>query len=108
MRTLIWWGHYITITLHVHGNVNDQFIEHISNKHSDLVNAGFKIQTKGEKWSNEIKNYVDLPESGKHLKLLLQRLINEKGVFRLGQFRKLSELNDLIINSETATTVLFH
>jgi hypothetical protein len=92
----------------VHGEGNDPFIEHISGKHSELIDAEFKIQIKGEKWSNEMNDYREIPGSVQELEALLNGHIRDKGVFRMGQFRKLSEINDLILISEAATDILFH
>lgn len=107
MRTLIWWGHHIMITLHVHGACYDRFLRHLFRSQEILAESGFMALSSGDQWSNDPEDYHSLGAMNMSFEEYLKNEIESRGLFRLAQFRKLTELNDLSSITEKATDILF-
>ena len=62
IRTMFWWGHFFSITLHLSGKYKDNFIPKIVNAYSLLKDAGFQVSAGDEEWVHhfERNNYLPL------------------------------------------------
>lgn len=62
IRTMFWWGHFFSITLHLSGKYKDNFIPGIKNAYSILKAAEFQISAGEDEWIHhfEKNNYLPL------------------------------------------------
>jgi hypothetical protein len=64
VRTLFWWGHYFSVTLHLKGRYKEMFLPVIRENLSLLDGAGFMICISDDEWRHELgqDNYRPLSE----------------------------------------------
>jgi hypothetical protein len=62
VRTLFWWGHYFSVTLHLKGHYKDLLLPALRARLSLLADAGFHICVSSDEWRHELAtdNYVAL------------------------------------------------
>lgn len=62
VRTLFWWGHYFSVTLHLKGRHKDALLPGLRARISLLADAGFYICVSEDEWRHELAtdNYVPL------------------------------------------------
>jgi hypothetical protein len=62
IRTLFWWGHYFSVTLHLKGKYKNLFLPVIRQHLALLEEAGFFIGTSDDEWRHELDsdNYQPL------------------------------------------------
>jgi hypothetical protein len=62
IRTLFWWGHYFSVTLHLKGRYKEIFLPLLRSRLSLLADAGFHICVSEDEWRHELAadNYVAL------------------------------------------------
>jgi len=62
IRTLFWWGHYFSVTLHLKGNPKQLYLPVIRQHIGELAAAGFHIGISGDEWRHELEggNYRSL------------------------------------------------
>src|SRR5258708_1874114 len=62
IRTLFWWGHYFSVTLHLKGRYKDLFLPVIRERIALLAETGFHISVSDDEWRHELDsdNYLPL------------------------------------------------
>ncbi|MFY0253542.1 hypothetical protein ACDQ55_06245 [Chitinophaga sp. 30R24] len=55
-RTMFWWGHYFSATLHLAGFVKENFNEALENGYTQLSAAGFQVYLKEDPWEHDFEN----------------------------------------------------
>jgi hypothetical protein len=62
IRTLFWWGHYLSVTLHLKGKYKEIFLPVIRERIALLAGAGFHISVSDDEWRHELDsdNYLPL------------------------------------------------
>jgi hypothetical protein len=62
VRTLFWWGHYFSVTLHLKGRYKDILLPVLRGRLALLADAGFHICVSEDEWRHELAadNYVAL------------------------------------------------
>lgn len=62
IRTLFWWGHYFSVTLHLKGRYKTLFLPVIRERILLLAAAGFHVNVSEEEWRHELdlENYLPL------------------------------------------------
>jgi hypothetical protein len=65
IRTMFWWGHYFSVTLHLKGWMQEMFLDVIERHTQELVDAGFHIAISEDEWRHEVEgdNYRPLGEA---------------------------------------------
>lgn len=68
IRTMFWWGHYFSVTLHLKGRYKDLFLPVIKSCLPQLMEASFHIAVTGDEWRHEVEvdNYRLLEAGGMH------------------------------------------
>ncbi len=54
IRSLFWWGHYFSVTLHLKGKYKDLFLPVIRSRIPLLAGAGFHICISADEWRHEL------------------------------------------------------
>jgi hypothetical protein len=69
IRTLFWWAHYFSVTLHVKGQFRDLFEDRIRRHAAMLAENGFYLSVSGDEWVHELggEHYLPMREGGKDL-----------------------------------------
>ena len=64
IRTMFWWGHYFSVTLHLKGIYQERFSTAIRNAWPALSAAGFYIGISDDEWRHELaaNNYLRIAE----------------------------------------------
>jgi hypothetical protein len=64
IRTMFWWGHYFSVTLHLKGWIQEMFLTVINRHARELADAGFHFAVSGDEWRHELEgdNYHALKE----------------------------------------------
>jgi hypothetical protein len=55
IRTMFWWGHYFSVTLHLKGWMQEMFLDVIERHTQELVDAGFHIAISEDEWRHEVE-----------------------------------------------------
>jgi hypothetical protein len=65
IRTMFWWGHYFSVTLHLKGQYKNLLLPVIRVHLGELVDAGFHIAVSEDEWRHEVEegNYRPLAEA---------------------------------------------
>src|SRR5882757_4420454 len=65
IRTLFWWGHYFSVTLHLKGKYKALFLPVIRQRLTLLGEAGFYVGVSDDEWRHELDsdNYQPIRES---------------------------------------------
>lgn len=65
IRTMFWWGHYFSLTLHLKGKYKDRFLVAIRKEKERLASAGFLVAVSDEEWRHELSedHYRPLQEA---------------------------------------------
>ncbi len=61
IRTMFWWGHFFSITLHLAGNYKNSFLPKIENAYSLLKDAEFQVSAGEDEWVHHFENNNYLP-----------------------------------------------
>ncbi len=61
IRTLFWWGHYFSVTLHLKGKYKDLLIPVIRQRITLLAQAGFHMGVSEDEWRHELDSDGYLP-----------------------------------------------
>jgi hypothetical protein len=66
IRTMFWWGHYFSVTLHLKGRYKDLFLPVIKKRIRELEDTGFHIAVSDDEWRHEltVDNYRALGAAG--------------------------------------------
>jgi hypothetical protein len=64
IRTLFWWGHYFSVTLHLKGKYKDLYLPVIRERIVPLGEAGFHISVSDDEWRHELDSDNYLPLQG--------------------------------------------
>ena len=75
IRTLFWWGHYFSMTLHLKGKYKDLFIPVIRERIALLAEAGFHISVSDDEWRHELDSDNYQPLQGNMDTAILQELV---------------------------------
>jgi len=62
IRTMFWWGHAFSMTLHLRGRYKEVFITAIREHAAELAAAGFQVGRSDEEWRHEHDPAVDQEE----------------------------------------------
>lgn len=100
VRTLFWWGNFFTVTLHLSGIYQTQFIQNSSSLFSFLQKNNFFICVNEHEWEHHFEedNYIHASTITLHA----FEKINRKKFFKVSKKISLSEwqnANEFIINS---------
>jgi len=68
IRCMFWWGNFFSITLHLSGSFQKQFIKQVSLSYDLLKKNGFYLCIADEQWDHhfESDNYVEVKQLKKH------------------------------------------
>ncbi|MCW3461845.1 hypothetical protein [Chitinophaga nivalis] len=55
-RTMFWWGHYFSCTLHLAGTVKVRFSDALVNGYEKLALAGFQVYVQEDPWEHDFEN----------------------------------------------------
>jgi len=66
IRTMFWWGHAFTVTLHLKGQYKDLFLPVIRERWGVLAGAGYHVGVSEDEWRHEHvpDNYQRIAEGG--------------------------------------------
>jgi hypothetical protein len=66
IRTMFWWGHTFSVTLHLKGRYQQLFLPVIQARRGVLAAAGFHVGVGDDEWRHELApdNYMPLPDAG--------------------------------------------
>ncbi|HVU98661.1 MAG TPA: hypothetical protein VHE34_25740 [Puia sp.] len=53
IRTLFWWGHAFSVTLHLKGGYRDRFLPMVQGRWAELAAAGFHMGVSDDEWRHE-------------------------------------------------------
>ncbi|MHA4811872.1 hypothetical protein ACX0G9_27500 [Flavitalea flava] len=64
VRTLFWWGHYFSVTLHLKGRFQESLLPVIKENLKKLSELGFHISISDDEWKHEIEadHYTPIEE----------------------------------------------
>lgn len=54
-RTMFWWGHYFSFTLHLKGVYRDRYLEHVVNGYDLLRQESFHVCTGDAEWEHHLE-----------------------------------------------------
>ena len=57
IRTLFWWGHYFSVTLHLKGKYKDMYLPVIREHIHVLAGAGFHLSISDDEWRHELDSH---------------------------------------------------
>ena len=55
-RTMFWWGHYFSATLHLAGNVKRYYSAVLESSYTKLAEAGFQVYVQEDPWEHDFEN----------------------------------------------------
>jgi hypothetical protein len=55
-RTMFWWGHYFSCTLHLAGDIKEQYADMLIQGHAQLSAAGLYVYMKEDPWEHDFEN----------------------------------------------------
>ena len=55
-RTMFWWGHYISATLHLSGGVKERFNTALEYAYDDLKAGNFQVYMQEDPWEHDFEN----------------------------------------------------
>ena len=55
-RTMFWWGHYFSCTLHLAGAIKEQYEQALIQGYGQLVKAGFSVYMQEDPWEHDFEN----------------------------------------------------
>ena len=67
IRTLFWWGHYFSVTLHLSGQYRERYLDAIAGSAAWLGKNGFYYADSPDEWNHRIEPPAYLPVSGEKL-----------------------------------------
>jgi len=53
IRTLFWWGHAFSVTLHLKGGYRDRYVPVVQGRWAELAKAGFQVGISPDEWRHE-------------------------------------------------------
>ena len=64
IRTMFWWGHFLSVTLHLKGEYKKRYEQQLLNNFSLLTTKQFYVCVSGEEWRHEFDddNYKPLTQ----------------------------------------------
>ena len=62
IRTLFWWGHGFSVTLHLKGAYRDRYLPVVQRRWAELAAAGFHVGVSADEWRHEHvpENYAEV------------------------------------------------
>lgn len=90
IRTLVWWGKQISVTLHLKGKYLKQFKPPLISNLATLKSKDYLYSVDGDEWEHDVKanNYSSLEKLG-------MSILNDIPFFKLSIVKEITELNDL-------------
>jgi hypothetical protein len=60
IRTMFWWGHFFSVTLHISGNIKKRMEERLLIAYGDLFNNGVYVNINEDEWQHHLEsnNYI--------------------------------------------------
>jgi hypothetical protein len=55
-RTMFWWGHYFSCTLHLGGHIKEQYASALKEGYAQLAAAGFYVYLPEDPWEHDFEN----------------------------------------------------
>lgn len=55
-RTMFWWGHYFSCTLHLAGTIKEQYHTALIAAYPELAAAGFRVYEQEDPWEHDFEN----------------------------------------------------
>ncbi|WP_143310655.1 hypothetical protein [Chitinophaga vietnamensis] len=94
-RTMFWWGHYFSCTLHLAGTVKERYLTALLNGYTQLAERDFQVYMQEDPWQHDFgnSNYRPIGSfSFEEWKLLLDR----HGFIKLAKPFALEDWKDVI------------
>ena len=93
IRTMFWWGHFFSITLHLSGTMKSMYTTSLLQGYRQLTGSGFFISTNDEEWEHhfESDNYSLLQEINEEQ---YREQLQERPFIKLAQKVELVKWND--------------
>ncbi len=93
VRTMFWWGHSFSTTLHLAGNYKKRFEEKIITSLPSFISTGFSYCINESPWEHhfETSNYLPLNAANK---IFVEKNIREKPFIKLAVKTPLHQWND--------------
>lgn len=100
VRTMFWWGHFFSVTLHLSGNYKEQFTADEEALFSFLQKNDFFISVNSDEWEHHFEADNYLPASS--ITWQQFKMLNQKDFFKVSKKIPLTQwenANEFIINS---------
>lgn len=76
VRTMFWWGHFFSVTLHLKGQYKKQYQQHLLHNLPLLAERGFYICISDDEWRHEFEEDNYTPLSQLHVTAVEKIMIN--------------------------------
>ncbi len=98
VRTFFWWGKYFSVTLHLKGKYQQQYMPIIQEKIQFLAKAGFRLSISGDEWEQDIESaeFIPLDKNNSHL---TSRKLSEADFYRVScpvAFSNWNEMKEIL------------
>jgi len=93
VRTMFWWGRYLSTTLHLSGKWQQIFAEMILQRHQFLTENSFLVATGSNEWDHDVTGDAYAP-SASFSKEKLGKMFSEKPFLKLALFAPVAQLAD--------------
>lgn len=92
IRTMFWWGNFVSITLLLKGTYRQQFLPKIKNQLQELISKDFHVGIAEDEWQHEFSdaNYLHLAKTDS---TKIDELLNQKAFCKLSVKIPLSDWN---------------
>ncbi|MFM9908142.1 MAG: hypothetical protein ACKVOW_02270 [Chitinophagaceae bacterium] len=99
VRTFFWWGNYFSVTLHLKGKYQQQYMPIIQEKIQFLAKAGFRLSISGDEWEQDIESaeFIPLDKNNSHL---TSKKLSEADFYRVScpvAFSNWNEMKEILI-----------
>ena len=66
IRTMFWWGHAFSVTLHLKGQYQERWMPVINRRRAELIGANFFVGVGSDEWRHEVvpENYMPMGDVG--------------------------------------------
>lgn len=104
-RTMFWWGHYFIFTLHLSGEMKEQYEQVITAAWAELGIWNFRIYTAEDPWEHDFENGHYIPVAGMP-EQEFKRLVNRSSFIKLAKPYQLEEWENIITGVVTDYVLL--
>ena len=82
MRTMFWWGHFFSVTLHLKGQYKSLLMPAVKNQLGLLAQENFYISISGDEWRHDFEGDNYIPISSAKQQVIVQNLL-ESSYFKI-------------------------